>query len=302
MSQDLLESLNGRFSLPGLAFINGKGGLPAVKIENQFCTALIALHGAHVLSYIPAGGMESIFVSKEAVFKEGVAVRGGIPVCWPWFGDHLSDADVYSHGFARRNNWTVTDAVVNSDKSHTVTFMLSGSAGEFPSWPYSFNAVLTVTAGQKLTVTLKSENTGRSAFTITNALHTYFNVSSIKDVDVEGLDGCSYQDDVDGEKIKKQEGLVKISKEVDRVYMNTGSDCIITDPGFKRRIIISKSGSETTVVWNPWADNAAGMKDMADDEYKKMLCIEAVNTFDDAREILPGQSHSISQTIEIRNI
>ncbi|MBN2804385.1 MAG: D-hexose-6-phosphate mutarotase [Deltaproteobacteria bacterium] len=298
MTHLTIEKLQTTFWADGITFSKDSSGLIIVNISNKLATASISLHGAHLLSFIPSGQEDVIFLSKKAIFKEGVPVRGGIPVCWPWFGDHLTDREIYSHGFARRNLWDVKSVTKNSDDSNTVIFKLHGKKGEFDSWPYSFEAELKVTVSDTLSITLTTNNTSDKPFTITNALHTYFNISDIGNIEIEGLKRVDYQDDVDGEKIKTENGNITINQEVDRVYMKTSSTCKIIDSGFNRAIDIAKEGSETTVVWNPWKKIAASMKDMADDEYRNMVCIEAVNTFDDKRTVMPGENHSITQIIK----
>ena len=302
MTNQTADELNTKFKTGGLTFKTDENSMVIAEISNKLCTASLTLHGAHILSYIPKDQKEVVFVSREAIFKEGVPVRGGIPVCWPWFGDHLSDNSVYSHGFARRNMWNVKNCLQNSDGSTSIILSLGGKQNQYDSWPFDFEAEIEIQAGSTLTVSLTSINVFNEPFTITNALHTYFNISDTDNIFISGLDGVTYQDDVDSEKIKKQSGDIIIDREVDRVYMSTEGNCVITDKGFNREIHISKKGSATTVVWNPWIDNAKNMKDMADDEYKKMVCIEAVNTFDDKQKIVPGSKHTITQIIKVKSI
>jgi len=221
MTQEQMDDLNRRFSLSGLTFEDSGSG-PVAKIHNPLCTAAVSLHGAHVLSWIPAGEREVIFTSRTAIFKEGTPVRGGIPVCWPWFNAHPTDTEAYSHGFARRVPWELDTAAIDNDAT-TLSFTLRGNAGDYPHWPHAFAAKLTVRAGAVLSVSLETHNRGNAPFTVSQALHTYFAVGDVEQISVTGLSGCRYHDDVDGGDQNTQSGSIRFKGEVDRVYLDRGN-------------------------------------------------------------------------------
>lgn len=300
MTNEYIENLNRRFGIKDkLSFHLGEGDMPVALIDNGLCEAEISLYGGHVMSFTPDGEEDLLWVSSKSIYEEGTPIRGGIPVCWPWFNSHPSEPDVFSHGFARRNPWVVMDSATEDDGSTVLLFALDGEANTRPGWPYPYHAELCITAGRELRVELKTENKGDDPIIISNALHTYFNVADASKIIISGLDSTEYGDDVDSGKMKLQSGDITISGEVDRNYRSTTEECIITDPGKDRKISVKKEGSLTTVVWNPWIEKAHGLKDFGDEEYLNMVCIEAVNAFDDCRKIEPGESHTMAQIISL---
>lgn len=300
MTNEYIENLNRRYGIKDkLSFHLGEGDMPVALIDNGLCEAEISLYGGHVLSFIPNGEEDLLWVSSKSIYSEGTPIRGGIPVCWPWFNAHPTDSDVYSHGFARRNTWEVMDSATEEDGSTVILLALNGDKNTRKGWPHSYHAELTITAGEELKVELTTENKGDEPIVISNALHTYFSVADATKIIISGLDGCEYGDDVDSGKMKVQSGDITIAGEVDRNYRNTEDECIITDPLKDRKIRVRKEGSSTTVVWNPWVEKAKGLKDFGDEEYMNMVCIEAVNAFDDCRKIEPGENHTMGQIISI---
>jgi len=298
MNNEYIDTMNASFGIDSnLSFVLGENGIPVACIDNSLCSAEISIYGAHILSYNPAGFDDLLWVSKKSIYKDGTPIRGGIPICWPWFGSHPLSSSYYSHGFARRKPWQVIATKVTLDGAVQITMLLDGPAVPSIGWPIPFRAELTVIAGSSLTVSLKTYGCAESEFLISNALHTYFSVSDISAVSVEGLAGCEYGDDVDNRKIKKELDVITFNSEVDRNYRNTTADCTIIDTGKKRKIIISKKGSATTVVWNPWIEKSFAMADFGDEEYREMLCVEAVNAFNDTITIKPGSVHEITQVI-----
>ena len=289
-------TLNDRYSMPGeLFFKEGPGGLPTVCINNKYASAEITLHGAHVMSYIPTGEKPVLWMSGSSYFQPDKPISGGIPVCWPWFGGHPSDKNKPSHGFARIADWHVAE--VDSKQNGTLIALrltekdIPENFREFP-----FEARLEVTVGRELQVALAIVNTGKEKMCFSAALHTYFNISDIAAVAVEGLESCKYLDKLD-HIFKVQHEKITFNAETDRVYLNTEATCIIDDPGFARRIRIAKSGSCSTVVWNPWIEKSKWMPDFGDEEYHNMLCVETTNAENDARVLAPAEKHSLKVMI-----
>ena len=282
-----------------LHFTSGPGDIPLVNIQNKHASAVISLQGAHLLSWIPKGQKDVIWLSDDASFKPGKSVRGGIPICWPWFGVH-NNSSYPAHGFARTVNWQIINTADLPTTETQITFKLE--TDQLPEnlqqmWPNKTTVEYIVTVGNNLTLELITHNESNQAITIGQALHTYFNVENINDVTAHGLDNKSYLDKPDGFKQKKQAGPITVTEEVDRVYLDTIDDVIIDNR--KRKISISKQGSASTVVWNPWKEIAEKMGDLGKDGYTVMLCVESANAAEDVRTIDAGDHHKLSVIYKI---
>jgi len=289
-----LAGLNERYGIDGeLLFALGHHGAEVARITNAGGTAEIALQGAQVLTWAPAGQPQVVWLSPEAKFVAGKSLRGGAPVCWPWFGPHPSDAQKPAHGFARNLDWQVVASERVPEGTRLVLGFLPGEA-QSGLWPYRSELELAVTVGERLGLALTTRNSGNLPITITQALHTYFHVGDIAAARVEGLDGCEYIDKVDGGARRHQAGAVQIGGEVDRVYLGCPGEAVIVDDALRRRIRIGKSGSRSYVVWNPWAEKGAKFGDMGDDGYRQMLCVETTNAGDDAVTIEPGEVFTLA--------
>ncbi|MBL4712417.1 MAG: D-hexose-6-phosphate mutarotase [Gammaproteobacteria bacterium] len=301
MNATLIEQLNDEFSLAGnnnsLHFNIGEGGLPVVNVENVHANSTISLQGAHILSWIPKGEEEVIWLSEEASFATGKSVRGGVPICWPWFGPYNSTDDASSnfpaHGFARTVNWHVLSTEALANGSTRISFTTLPDEDTKAMWPANTTVQLKVTVGKKLELELITHNDSTQPITIGQAFHTYFRIGDIANTKIHGLDDTDYLDKVDNLKRKVQHGPVCIDGEVDRIYLDTTSDCVIEDKALKRNIIIIKCGSHSTVVWNPWQEVADKMGDLGTDGYKQMLCVESSNAAEDEVTIQPGKAHQL---------
>lgn len=293
-----IKTLNSKFGIDEqLVFKSGPGNLSIAEINNAHATASIALHGAHVMSYQPQGQRDVLWVSEQSQYKPGKAIRGGIPVCWPWFANHPTDPGKPAHGIARTRVWSVTGSEVVDGDAVRVSFSLSDTDDTRALWPPAFRLELIATVGPKLQVELLVHNPGSEPFSCTGALHTYFNVSDIDNVRIHGLEHTPYIDKVDDDQKKMQKGEIVVASEVDRIYLDTRADCLIEDAGWQRRILVSKSGSRTTVVWNPWTDKAQQMGDFGDEEYHRMVCVETTNAADDVITVPPGGTHRLAAII-----
>ncbi len=293
MNNTDISALNAQFGIAGqVTFVEGQGGLNAIEINNAECSANIVIQGAHLTHWAPSGQKPVIWLSPTADIAPNKAIRGGIPICWPWFGPHPSKADFPSHGIARTGHWEVIATTALADKTQ-VSLRLIKNLEENDLWPHPTILECHFTLGRALEIDLVTHNTGGDAIHIGQALHTYFNISDIHNVSVNGLENCYYLDKVDASKRKQQQGPVKISAETDRVYTDTDADCLISDPGFQRQMRIEKRGSQSTVVWNPWAEKSAAMADMGKSAYSNMLCVESANAADDERTIQAGDVHHL---------
>jgi len=286
--------LNARFGVPGqITFKDGPGGLTVLEVTNDRACATIALQGAHVMTWAPRGAQPIIWISRAAKYATGKSIRGGVPVCWPWFGPHATESSFPGHGFARTVPWEVTETEVLADGATRLAFRLVQSDATRAQWPYASELESHITVGAALEVDLVTHNLGSGAIIIGDALHTYFEVGDIRRLAIHGLEGCPYLDKVDGSRRMQQSGPVTISAETDRIYLDSTADCVIEDPVLRRRIRITKRGSRATVVWNPWIDKAAKMGDFGENGYLNMVCVESANAADDAVTIAPGGMHHL---------
>ncbi len=284
-----VEKLNKQFAIPGqLRFSAGPAGLPRLTINNRQASAEVLLQGAHLTHWAPVGEQAVIWLSPAAKFATGKSVRGGVPICWPWFGPHAFMPSFPAHGFARTTDWEVTASRQAADGTTGVSLRHAPTEKTREQWPHNTPVELHLTVGGSLDLELVTHNDGPSPVTIGQALHTYFAVGDVRQVQVLGLEDCTYIDKVDGGRRKRQQDSVTIDREVDRVYLGTAGDCVIDDPAGGRRIRIRKRGSHSTVVWNPWQDKARQMGDLGDDGHLRMLCVESCNAADDVVTLAPG--------------
>ena len=285
--------------------VTGQGGLPKVCIQNEAACAEICLMAAHVLSYHANGQEDVFFVSEQSSFGQtGPAIRGGVPVCWPWFGppnrEELPNATT-SHGFVRQFIWEYLGSRCVSARRTDVTFVLRDSPESRAIWPYSFELRMNVGVGDTLEMNLETSNTGNMPFTYAQALHSYFSIGDISQTRIEGFDGLEFIDKAPANPPapNPQRGDIAITEETDRIYLGHSGSAVIVDPAKRRKITIAKSGSNTSVVWNPWIAKAHRMPDFGDEEFHRMLCVETCNVADDAVSLAPGESHSLAATIAV---
>lgn len=291
-----LESLNNQFAIPDhLSFKTAGDGLIVADIANAHGTASICLQGGHVMTWQPTGAdVPVVWLSKLAKLAPGKSIRGGAPVCWPWFGPHATEAGYPGHGYARTVPWQVTATRALPDGATEIALLLQESDASRAMWPHASKAEILVTVGKTLKIALTTSNLGAEDFVIGEALHTYFQIGDIADIQVRGLEGCEYLDKAGGSVRKHQEGTLKFSAETDRVYVNTQADCLIDDVRLARRIRVSKSGSQSTVVWTPWAEKADKMGDFGPDGWRQMVCVESANALENVVTVKAGASHTLA--------
>jgi glucose-6-phosphate 1-epimerase len=289
-----IAALEQRFGIAGeVSFAEGPHGMPVADVSNAQAMGCIALQGAQLLSWAPHSQELVIWLSPLAKFGPGKAVRGGVPVCWPWFGPHAGEPSFPAHGFARTAPWEAVEAEALEDGSDRLGFRLIRDEASFGLWPHSTPVEIRYTLGAALEIELRTCNQTPNPITLGEALHTYFNVGDVRRIKIEGLDGCEYLDKVDGGQRRRQSGPVAINGETDRVYLDTTADCVIEDPGLGRRIRIEKLGSRSTVVWNPWEEKARKMGDIPEDGYLGMVCVESANAGENAVTLAPGEEHRL---------
>jgi glucose-6-phosphate 1-epimerase len=294
-----LSQLNDRFGVPGKAEIKaGNGGLWCVRISSASAIGEIYLHGAHVTSWVPNCRREILFVSSQSEFKDGKAIRGGIPICFPWFGPKQDDRSAPSHGFVRTQAWQLR-AIDASGTDVTVTLSTESSADSKRWWNADFRMEHRVRFGTDLQCDLMVTNTGTESLSFEAAQHTYLRVGDIQRVQILGLEGTHYLDKVDNGSKKLQEGPISFIGETDRVYLNTLNAMTLLDGSLKQESTIEKNGSRNTVIWNPWTDKARALSDLADDEYRNMVCVETACIGEGAVKLESGQQHTMTSIYHV---
>lgn len=299
----LLEELNSQFAIDNtLQLTRSEGDLVMIDIDNEYAKAKISPHGGQVLSFLPKGQTEDVlFLSDKALFEQGRAIRGGIPVCWPWFGDDVSGFGRPAHGFVRNMPWDILETIENNDGSTTVTLSLKSTPETLAIWPHQFELILAITVGEQLTLALTTKNTDNKELTITQALHTYLNVGDVEQVSIVGMDKVNYLDKLENYAENMQSGDITVDKETDRVYQKVPTDTTLIDNVLNRTITINSQSSNSTVIWNPWIESTAKFSDMNNDSYKQFICIETANVFDDSVTIASGASHTLTATFDVKN-
>ena len=290
------QHMNKQFGIAGqLSFRADASGLVVAEIDNAQATASLCLQGAHLMSWQPKSQDKPVvWLSRDAKLAAGKSIRGGAPVCWPWFGAHTSEAGFPGHGYARTVPWQVIESGTEPNGATRLTLRLVENDKTRAQWEHSCNVDLTVIIGDTLRMELSTENTGTIDFVIGEALHTYLRISDIGTVRVTGLNGCEYWDKAGGSHLSKQDGAITFTGETDRVYINTAAECVVEDDQFKRRIHIKKSGSLATVVWTPWSEKANKMGDMGQpDGWREMVCVESANAIDNVATVAAGTRHTL---------
>ena len=280
-----------------LEFRTIQGNLVSANIKNKFAEATICLYGAHIMSYKPLGEKDLLWMSPKSYYEEGKPIRGGIPICFPWFGPHKTDSKMPLHGCVRLFNWNVIKTRSLSNGETMISLEIVSSEDTKKYWPFDFKAQLDVICGRKLEVNLTIINTDYRSFDYTCGIHSYFNISEISNIKIEGLMGSTYFTTFSEEYKLQDSQYIEVKQEENRRHIDTEADCIIHDAGFKRKILASKRGSKSTVVWNPWTESIKNMHDLPEDGYKSFICIESVNAFNDIISINPGKHHTTSAII-----
>lgn len=295
------EALNQHFSYSNHVEFKTLGNLTVAEISNDHSVASVALQGGHILTFRPREQDPVLWLSEASRFESGKSIRGGVPVCWPWFGPHATDPQKPAHGFARTVLWKFLEIKTLDGGETQLTMELENTSATEAMWSYPSQLQMIITLGSQLWVELITRNQGHEPFTIGEALHTYFHVSDVTQIDIHGLENCQYIDKVDNSQHKTQTGAVVINAgvETDRVYLNTTSDYVIEDPGLRRRIRIAKEGSQSAVIWNPWVEKANKMGDLGPDGYLKMVCVETANAVDNVVTVAPGEEHRLKTVISV---
>jgi glucose-6-phosphate 1-epimerase len=270
-------------------------GLELLTLHGDFGSAKFAIQGAHLCEFIPKNQTAMLFVSKKSHFAPGKAIRGGLPIIFPWFGPRKDHPESPMHGLVRTKPWTLELAEVPEGAPAKVIFSISSDAETLAIWPHAFHSKLEFILGDRLEIRWTIRNTGTEAFNFEQALHPYFPVQNISTAKVSGLCGASYIDKTDGMSQKNDsEPFVSFVAETDRLYLNTDTTCVLEDAAARRKLIFEKEGSKSSVVWNPWIAKAAALSDMEDAEWQEFVCVEQVNAADNAILLAPSASHILT--------
>lgn len=295
-----IDELNREMKLSGCAeMLTGNGGFPKMRLKSSSSTAEIYLYGAQITSWKPNGVEEVLFLSEQSHWEEGRAIRGGIPVCFPWFRARPDDPQAPTHGFVRTKEWRIESVGETTKGLAEAVFSTESDEASRAWWPFDFRLEYRIAIGETLKLELEMKNTGQTGVRFQEALHTYFNVGDVKRVRVQGLDGVSYLDNTDGNREKLQSADVIPAGQTDNAYRSATGPVEILDAVLHRRLRTDKQNSGSTIVWNPWSDGAAKMADMADGEWQRMLCVEGGNVLDGSVELEPGASHVLGIEISL---
>ena len=294
--------LNVEFGIAGvLEFSTTEHGLIKAAVSLATTRGEFYLQGAHVAAWQPRGEDRPVlFTSLNSAFLPGRAIRGGIPVIFPWFGPNTNAPAAPQHGLARTAAWHLDAVERDGSAELALTFALGDRDISSPFWQEPFRATYTVVFGQRLSLRLAVQNLARQPIQFEEALHSYFAVSDIAKIAIGGLRGATYIDKTAAGTRKVQTASqLTIAGETDRVYLDTGQAFLIEDGGWRRRICIEKDGAASTVVWNPWAEKAAGMADLGRDAWRGMVCVETGNIADNRVRLAADGEHAMTTLISV---
>jgi len=289
---------------PDIKITEDENGLHYIEVDNTFAKAKIALQGAHIMHWQPKTEKHPVlWLSDHARYVKGRSIRGGVPICWPWFGAHPTDSSLCPHGFARVIPWQLidVDSTYSGATRIALQMMQTKEAERQLSYPYVLTLLITI--GRRLKVDMATTNKADHPFMIGEAFHTYLNVSDIEKIRITGLQECLYADKMRQYERHVEHSLLKFNGEFDRVYLNHSADCVVHDAGYDRLIRVSKSGSNTTIVWTPGEEKAHTMGDMGNgDEWRKMICVESANAMENSVVINPNRTHNFSAEYSVESL
>jgi glucose-6-phosphate 1-epimerase len=284
-------------------------GLPMLFVRTDQCEARMFAHGAHVASWTPAGQRPGLHLSPKSAFDPKKAIRGGVPICFPWFGNFNKDAGPQpgdpdakpgAHGFVRARPWNVDEVTLEENGRVRVVMTTHDDDETHKVWDARVEAKLIASLGQTMSVTLEVTNPAKEDLEIEEALHTYLEVGDVTQISVIGLEGTDYIDKVDGFKTKHNgRDPIRFTGEMDAVFMGTKAAVTVVDPVLQRHLKIDKTGSTSTVVWNPWLVKAQAMPDVGGDDWKSFVCVEAANARPHHVTVPAGATHVMSTRITV---
>ncbi|MGB4074361.1 D-hexose-6-phosphate mutarotase [Pseudomonas sp.] len=277
------------------------------RVRYEACELLISQQGAQILSYQEDQQPPLIWLSDQAAYRRGHGVRGGVPICWPWFGNlqrnpqavqamHRHPDTAPAHGLVRSLDWQLL-GIDSLDDGIQLDFVFNSATQPLADWPHAAELHLRVRLDGRLHIELNSRNLGDTPLAISQALHSYFAVSDIRQVAVDGLHGCRYLETLEDWQQRQHDGALQFAGETDRIYQGTPAQLSILDRAWQRRIHLHSSGSNSAVLWNPWTDKAQRLSQFAADAWQGMLCIEHANVMDDIRVLHAGEQHRLDLSL-----
>lgn len=308
MHQQDLDALKATLARSAFCQVFQRGELPVVEVNHPLFRGEVLLQGAQMISFAPRGERNWLWLSEEVAYRKGTSLRGGIPVCWPWFGNACknpvevqnainTDQAAPAHGFARTADWQFGELYEAADRVE-LTMTLNATSSNQAFWRGEAEVTARwVLKANSVTVSLTTRNTGRAAVAITQALHTYFPTSDIHQTRLGGLHRQSYLDTMDNWRRKTQNADVRFTAETDRIYYTSpgGHHLTLTTPEHRTRI--DATGSQSCIVWNPWIEKAERLGQFADDAWQRMVCAETANAADNWVNIEAGESHTMAFTL-----
>lgn len=266
---------------------------PLLLVENAVCRAVIAIQGAHLVEYSARAKAPLLWLSPKAVFKSGKAIRGGVPVCFPWFGENQLAEGMPSHGFVRAQDWQLTE-IVEENNSVSLAFSFSSNEQTLKLYPYEFNAEYRITLANDIRLSLSTVNKSDDIMPVSFALHSYHPIHDLANVEIEGLHYTTYLDNTQSYQARIQQGPIKFNGELDRIYLNVGEQQTIVS---KPSIVLKSEQCKSAIVWNPGPHKASKMTDLGEENYTQFVCLERGNAFSDSWYLQPGEQRSADLTI-----
>ncbi len=300
MKQSIDDLANLVLGTPEISATELEPGFPVLEVKAAGSSATIALQGAQVLTWVPKDQPGALYVSPRAKMTEGVACRGGIPICWPWFGKHPEEPDFPSHGFARTMFWEFVEGEVVGSMVRLI-FRLESNEETKKYLEQDFELTATVTVSDKLRVKLQMKNLSEEPFKVSCALHSYLSVGDIEKIQLEGVKGAHYVDKLlpeDAEAVYQEKNL-QIKGEVDRIY-DSMSSVLLRDLERGRSVFVDKAGSKSTVIWNPWKERSKELADLPDKGYREFVCVEVANAGKDQPTLRQNSTHTIETVMGLR--
>ena len=299
MTLSNIAGLNERFGVDGIVhFGEGINSMP--KVELTFDTAILELYlqGAHITRYQPAAGIEVLWMSDSALYQPGKALRGGIPLCWPWFGAHADNPDLPQHGYARTSQFQVSSTKADHQAT-SIILTLDAAQAPWPEWENRAALEFEIRLSDSLWMEMRSCNLSASPLILSNALHSYFAISQRQQVAIPAVTGLTYLDKLQDYLPRQQASEITLKSEVDRVYQAPPATIDLLDQGHGINTSIESWGNSNLVIWNPGEQKARQMKDFDDHGFEKMICIEPANALAQCITLLPGEHHRLGQTIRV---
>ncbi|PKF60607.1 D-hexose-6-phosphate mutarotase [Psychromonas sp. psych-6C06] len=275
-----------------------KNGFEFLIIEHKKLAAAFTLHGGHLIHFQPVNQAPIIWLSKTAIFDDQKAIRGGVPICWPWFGPASPElgGNLPSHGFARTSKWSIGN-IEETEEGVELELKLVSDEKTLAMWPYQFELTLKASLTEQLQLQLITENKGTQNFTYRSALHTYLNIGTPEAVKVSGLNE-TFANSLQNKQLETGDGSLAIDQAIDSIYNKAQGEIQLEDQQLQRTLTITNTGNDSEVVWSPWIEGATAFADMPDDGYQTMLCIESTITRSEGHFVSSGEQHILSTLIK----